>query len=136
MTDHVLAGLVKRRAEFAAKAKEADTMLRQLLTDIEHLDGAIRLYEPGYRARTVIRRHERMSTLRVALAALREASAPMTLREIARHVVAANGQDAADEALVNTTIERVRTALLRQQKVGIVRSKQGCGQIVLWEVAR
>ena len=51
MTDLVLATLTKRRAELAAEAHAADAALRRILTEIDHMDGAIRLCDPAYRPR-------------------------------------------------------------------------------------
>ncbi len=136
MSDPILASLTKRRAELAALARETDTTLKRIMADIEHLDGAIRVYQPTYYGRSVMRRPERMGTLRVALGALREATAPLSLRDIALHVIAFNGRNPDEERLVKTTVERVRIALLRQQKAGVVRSTVGEHGRLLWEVAR
>jgi hypothetical protein len=53
MTDPVLTGLSKRRAELAAEAVATDAALRRILADIEHIDGAIRACDPAYRPRKI-----------------------------------------------------------------------------------
>lgn len=137
MTDIILTGLVKRRADLLKEAKCVEAGLRRLLTDIEHVDGAIRTYDPAYRPRKVVlRRAKRVDLVRTALDVLRQAKAPMTVREVTMAVMSRTGRDAADKKLIGKMIERVRVALLRQGKAGVVRSEQGPGQFVLWEVAR
>jgi hypothetical protein len=136
MTDLVLAGLSKRRSELLAEAKAADATLRRVLTDIEHIDSAMRLCDPAYRPRKVIvSRAEFVDVSRTALGILRQATAPMTARDITYGVMAKQGGDPTDTKAVRSMIERVRVALLRQRKNGTLRSEQGPGQLVLWEVA-
>ena len=97
MTDYVLDGLAKRRAELIADAKAADATLRRLLDDIAHIDGAIRIYDPTYRPRKVrLTRAQYVGTMRTALTILRSATAPMTLRDITLRVIAEQGRDQGD----------------------------------------
>jgi len=44
MTDYVLAGLTKRRAELAGEADTLKTRLAQIGTDLGHLDAVIRIH--------------------------------------------------------------------------------------------
>jgi hypothetical protein len=82
MADQVSAELVKRRAELANEAKAADATLTRLLADIEHIDGAIRVYDPAYLAKKVqFTRAPRADLTKGALDVLRQAAAPMSLRE-------------------------------------------------------
>ena len=136
MTDYVLDGLAKRRAELIADAKAADATLRRLLDDIAHIDGAIRIYDPTYRPRKVrLTRAQYVGTMRTALTILRSATAPMTLRDITLRVIAEQGRDQGDAKLVREMIERVRTALLRQRRNGVVIAEQESGQPQVWRVA-
>jgi hypothetical protein len=136
MTDPTMTGLAKRRAELTAEAHATDAALRRILTDIEHLDRAMLLCDPAYRPRKVIvSRAEFVDVSRTALGILRQATAPMTTRDITYAFMAKSGMDQADAKVVRSTIERVRLALLRQRKNGTLRSEQGPGLMVLWEVA-
>lgn len=58
----------------------------------------------------------------------------MTLRAITLRVMEARGQDAADIGLVRITISRMRMALLRQQRKGLIRSTQEAGAAALWRI--
>jgi hypothetical protein len=135
MTDFVLTSLGKRRAELIAEAKTADTTLRRLLDDIAHIDGAIRTYDPTYRPRKIkLARAQYVGTMRAALTILRGTNAPMTLRDIAVRVIAEQGRDQGDAKLIREMIERVRTALLRQRRNGVVVAEQEPGQVQVWRV--
>ncbi len=48
MTDYVLAGLTKRRAELAGEAETLRARLAQIATDTGHLDAVIQQFDPDY----------------------------------------------------------------------------------------
>ncbi len=136
MTDIVLASLTKRRAEMVAEAKTVDASLRRILNDIDHLDGAIRTYDAAYKApKTNLSRAKRVEVSRIALNILRQAGAPMTLRDVTMAVMAQQGHDTSDAKKVQQRQDKVRAVLLRQRKNGALRPMPGVGQLVLWEVA-
>lgn len=136
MADPILAALTARRAELIAEARAADAMLRRLLADIEHLEEAMRVYDPVNRPRKVqINRAQAVDISRTSLNILRQAKTPMPLRDIAFAVLATQSKDQTDAKLVQAVVERVRMALIRQRNVGTLRSIPGPGQLLLWEVA-
>jgi hypothetical protein len=135
MTDRVVASLAIRRLELVAEAKAADAALRRILSDIEHLDGAMRLCDPAYRPRKVhLSRAAYVDASRTALGILRQATTLMTLRDITDGVMAKQDMDQADAKAVQAMMEKVRVALGRQRANGTLRSLPGPGQLVLWEV--
>ncbi len=46
MTEHVLSGLTKRRAELAGEAETLRARLAQIAIDMGHLDAVIRQFDP------------------------------------------------------------------------------------------
>jgi len=44
--EHVLAGLVRKRAEIAGQLEVAQTQVRQLIIDVDNVDATIRLFAP------------------------------------------------------------------------------------------
>ena len=48
MTDYVLSGLVKRRADLSGEADAIRVQLAQIGTDLGHLDAVIRQFDPNY----------------------------------------------------------------------------------------
>ena len=45
---NTLAGLVEKRAEIAGQLAHTRAVLRQLIIDLDHVDAAIRLFDPNY----------------------------------------------------------------------------------------
>ena len=44
--EHVLSGLIRKRAEITAEVEGLQMRLRQLIMDADNLDGAIRIFKP------------------------------------------------------------------------------------------
>ena len=45
---NTLAGLVDKRAEIAGRIAHTRATLRQLIIDLDHVDAAIRIFDPNY----------------------------------------------------------------------------------------
>lgn len=143
MTDHVLAGLTKRRAELAGEAAQLRARLATIATDAAHLDAVIRQFNPDHdiaairprrqRGPDVAKRGERSRAL---LAVLREAAEPWVTAEVVRRMMAREGQDAGDRRLVRHLRKRVETVLGRQEQRGTVRSVQEVGRPVASVIVR
>jgi len=94
----VLSGLIRKRQEIAADLDAAQSRVRQLILDIDAVDATIRLFQPDIdldvvKVRPTPRRHEahRGDTSRLILSLLREASEPLSHREITQRVMTARG---------------------------------------------
>ncbi len=143
MTDYVLTGLVKRRAELSGEGDALRTKLARITTDLGHLDAVIRQFDPEYDMATirpkrpqgteVAKRGERS---RVLLDVLRKASEPITATEVVRRVLVVQGQDPADKALVRQVSKRFEAALARQERSGVLRARREPGKMVSWELVR
>lgn len=144
MTDHVLTALVKRRAELAGDIEATHERLRKLVDDLENLDQTIRQFAPDFQVETIRPKAfrppadwaHRGQMSRVILSILRQATEPMTTRDVALEMLVTRAMDPSDQRMLRTMLRRVGTALRMQRDNGAVRSKQGTGQFVLWEVAR
>ena len=143
MTDYVLTGLVKRRAELSGEGDALRAKLTRITTDLGHLDAVIRQFDPEYDMATIRPKRPRSSDAarpgemsRFVLGALRDAVEPMGTPAIAAHMMAERGMDGEDRKLVRDVTKRVGMALGHQEKRGTVRSQPGPGRVVLWEVAR
>ena len=73
---------------------------------------------------------------RIILSILRQAAEPLTSRDIALELLVARAMDKRDQKLLKLMTKRVGVALRTQKDNGAVRSEQGPGQFVLWEIAR
>lgn len=73
---------------------------------------------------------------RIALGVLRVATEPLTTRDIAVGLMAERALDTNDVKLVRLMTKRVGVALRGQRDVGRVRSEQGPGQYMVWQLVR
>jgi len=143
MTDYVLTGLVKRRAELAGEIEATHDRLRTLVTNLEHLDAAILQFDANYELTTIRPRAfrppkdwaKRGDMTRIVLDILRQASEPLTTRDIAFELLTQRALDRGDRRLLRLMTKRVGVALRLQRDKGVVRSEEGPGQFGLWEVA-
>lgn len=144
MTDYVLTGLTKRRAEVTGEIEALHDRLSKLLADLENLDATIRQFAPDFQVETIRPRAvrppkdwaNRGEMSRIVLSILRQAAEPMTTRDIALELLVARALNREDQKLLRLMTKRVGVALRIQRDNGVVRSEQGPGQFVLWEVAR
>ena len=70
------------------------------------------------------------------LSILRQATEPMTSRDVALELLITRALDKSDLKLLRLMTKRVEVALRTQRENGTVQASQGPGQFVLWEVAR
>jgi hypothetical protein len=141
---NTLAGLVDKRAEIAGKIAHVRAELRQLIIDMDHIDAAIRIFDPefdpeGIRAKSYPAGHVtyRGELVRVVLSMLREAPGPLTTREVALHIMVERGQNTADANAVKVMTRRAGALLRHYRERGSVRSIKdpNRGQFDLWEIA-
>ena len=121
MTDHVLAGLTKRRAELAGEADKLHARLAQIGTDLGHLDAVIRQFDPEYDLASIrpkrprgpdVARPGEMS--RFVLGVLREAAEPMPTPDVAARFMAQRGMNGQDRRLVEQITKRIVSTLRHQ----------------------
>jgi hypothetical protein len=130
MTDHVVSGLIAKRAELAGVIDQLQRQLDQYRADLTHIDGALRILasdlDPeAIRPKRIYRRNRyfaRNELSRLCLGVFRETAAEaMSVDEIARQVIVAKGFAVSDAVL--------RTAI-RDQVGNIVKRLQGRGEVV------
>jgi len=121
MTDYVLAGLTKRRAELTGEADALRARRAQIGTDVGHLDAVIRQFDLDYDLGSIRPKRPRGQDVagrgemsRFILGVLRDATEPVTTQEVARRLMTERGQDMGDRRLVAQTMKRVGMALSRQ----------------------
>jgi hypothetical protein len=144
MTDYVLVGLTKRRAELAGKIEATHDDLRKMLEDLESLDATIIQFDPDFKVETIRPKAfrppkdwaNRGQMSRVVLSILRQATEPMSSRDIALEMLVTRALDKSDQRLMRLMTKRVGVALRIQRDNGLVEAEQGPGQFVLWKVSR
>jgi hypothetical protein len=141
--EHVVSGLIRKRAEIAGQIEHAQSTLRQLVIDLDNLDATIRLFSPEIdldeiRPKALPARNQafRGEIMRIALNTLRKATKPLGTQEIALQVMAGRGLNTADKGLLLIISKRVGSSLRNMKKRGMVQASDGPGRNVLWEIAR
>jgi hypothetical protein len=134
----------RKPAEIAGEISHNRAMLRQLIINLDHVDAAIRIFDPSYdvegirqKIPTAAHRALRGDMTRATLDAQRDAPGPMTSKELARYVMAERGLNSAEAALLQLFTRRTGALLRWQKKRGILRSvkDEKHGRFDLWEIA-
>lgn len=141
---HIIAALVKRRAALAGEIEATHEALRKLVLDLENLDATIQQFDPSYRVEAIRPKafrppkdwSNRGQMSRIILSILRQASEPLTTRDIALQLLVERALDKNDLRLLRLMTKRVGVALRGQRGNGSLLSEQGPGQYMLWRVAR
>lgn len=131
--EHTLSGLVAKRAEIAGRITQVRATLRQLITDLDHVDAAIRIFDPGFNIEGIKPKAPaalfavsfRGEFVRLILDMMREAQGPVTTKEIALHVMRGRGLNTADAALLALFTRRTRALLYHYRDRGMIRGVQG-----------
>jgi len=138
----VLHGLLRKRQEIADKLELTQGQVRQLVLDIDAVDSTIRLFHPDVeigvvRIKPVPRRHAavRHESSRIIFGVLREATGPMTTREIVRAVMEARGMSTADHAMVQTMVLRMASTLRKLKNRGKLAADKQDGRDQRWRLA-
>ena len=138
----VLSGLIRKRQEIMTELDVVQSKMRQLILDIDAVDGTIRLFQPDIdlsvvKVRPTPRRHEahRGDTSRLILMILREAGEALSHREITLRVMTARGLNVADRPLAQTMRDRVGASLRGLRGRNRLASGEGKGAGVRWRLA-
>jgi hypothetical protein len=144
VTDYVLTGLVKRRAELTGAIERTHEALRKMLADLESLDATILQFDPTFHVESIKAKafrppadwSNRGQMSRVVLSILRQAAEPLTSRDVALELLVSRAMDKRDQKLLRLMTKRVGVALRTQRENGTVLCDQGPGQFMLWQISR
>ncbi len=144
MTDYVVTGLVKRRAELTGEIERAHETLRDMLVDLESLDATQLMFAPDFQVEAIKPKtfrppkdwSRRGEMTRIILSILRQAAEPLTTRDIALQLLVERALDKSDQKLLRLMTKRVGVALRLQRHKGAAQCEQGPGQYILWQITR
>lgn len=144
MSEHVISGLVRKRAELAGEIESTHKRLSQMIADLGNLDATILMFDPQFEIDGIRPKafrppddwSKRGEMSRAVLGILRVALEPMTARDIARQIIAERGLDVNDDRLLRLMRQRVATSLRYQRDKGVAVSKDGPGMWNVWEIKR
>lgn len=134
----VISGLKAKRAEIDGELRLAERRLAQLAADLAAIDATLRLFDPSVVPAAIKPRLRRGrpvasgSFTRTVMDVLREASQPLTAREIAAQSAAALGLDVGTARAMQRVIGQVRNVLARARD-GVASEK--VGDLVRWKVS-
>jgi len=119
---HTVSGLIDLHAEIAGKIETQRQVMNRLVADLEAVEHTVCLLDPtvelAHAKRPPSKDQARKNEMRRhILAALRDATGPLTAAEIARLVVASRGL-ADDDATLKTIRQRVQMALWKLKARG------------------
>ena len=142
MTDHVLAGLIERRAQLSGRIHSLQGELHQAQADLACLDGVIRQFDPDYPLEAIRPRYRRQATAaemgslsRAVLDTLRRAGEPLSVPEIAKRIIVERGLDQGDRALYRNMSKRVGMALRYQRTNAMVEEIGSQNGEITWAIA-
>ena len=133
---HVISALRNKRAELAGMLRQLEQQLVQQRANLAHLDATMRLFDPEIRPKDIRPKQPRArnawfrpgESLRLIYDALREATQPLTTRELAEWIMRLKAMPAADSQrreLVQKTLlgslNRAKQTIARMEIAGVVR---------------
>lgn len=143
---NTVAGLVAKHAELTALREQYRAEIKKLTVDIDHLDAAIRLFDPNadtspLKEYVTKHRAEKGTVKRFVLNTMREATAPLTSRQITEAWVADRGL-AADDATVTAIRKRIGACIKSCVGQGLIEEcgwtedHDAFGPYKLWQLKR
>jgi hypothetical protein len=140
--EHVISGLIGKRAELAARIENLQGQLKQSVIEMDHIDAALRIFHPdidleAITPRRVPNAHHafRGEVSRIVLETLRKTGRPMTTRALTDSVMSERGLDVNDARLHRLMQQRVGACLNHWRRVrGALKSTSGPGGMLIWEV--
>ena len=138
-----LHGLLRKRAEMARDVEVLHTQLSVLICGMEHIDAAIRVFNPAIDVGDMPERPAPPASVafrgefqRTLLNTLRASGEPMTTFDLARAVIASRHLNADDRVLFKLISGRTGHALTRLRKAGLVGSERETkGALLTWTLA-
>jgi hypothetical protein len=124
---NTIAGLNAKREELIAYRKALQAEIRKVTCDIDHLEAAARLFEPGntpaeFKAYMVRHRARKGSVTKFILGMLREAQGPLTCAQITQAWLTDRSLRADDDTRIAIR-KRIGAALISLRARGTVKNE-------------
>jgi len=138
--EHVLSGLIAKRAELAGKIESMQREMRELVAAIGHVDASIRLFDPSVDLEDIKPKLPprfqafKGEVARLILNALREAGKPLPVSDLTLIVAAGRGINPDDKPFMRVLARRVGACLRNLRKRGLVKMTRPAGSLGLWEI--
>ena len=139
--EHVLSGLMAKRAELAGQIESMQRELRELVATIGHIDASIRVFDPNADLDDIKPRLPprfqafKGEIARLVLNALRKSDKPLPVSDLTLIVAAGRGINPDDKPFMRTLSQRVGACLRNLRKRNLVQMTRPPGSLGLWEIA-
>ena len=140
--EHVLSGLIAKRAELAGQIEMKQREMRELVATIGHVDATIRAFDPtadldDIKAKLPPRFQAfKGEVSRLVLDALRTSSKPMPVSDLTLIVAAGRGINSDDKPFMRTLSRRVGACLRNLRKKNLVLMTRPPGSLGLWDIRK
>lgn len=144
MTDYMVEGLTKRRAQIAGRIHRLQAEIAKEARDLEHMDAALRIVAPHLAIVEIAPKvhvppkdwSNRGEMSRSIFAILRLSQTPLTSRQIATQMIVERGLLSTPQMLVIVT-KRIAGCLRDRREQGMVRNVGNPNAMwLLWEIVR
>jgi hypothetical protein len=138
--EHVLSGLIAKRAELSGKIEIMQREMRELVAAIGHVDAAIRLFDPNVDLEDIKPKLPprfqafKGEVSRLLLNALREAKRPLPVSDLTLLVAAGRAINPDDKPFMRILSKRVGACLRNLRKKGLVEMTRPPGSLGLWAI--
>lgn len=135
---NTLSGIIAKRDELVRYRDQLEADIRALTVDIDHLEAAIRIFDPedtpaARRRYAALHRAPKGQSTRFVLRALREASGPLTSRALADRWCADRGLT-AKASTVSMLRKRLGATLKALHNKGLVRQDGHAEGLIGWRL--
>jgi hypothetical protein len=136
---HVIGALRNKRAELAGTLRQLEQQLAHQRANLAHLDATMRLFDPNIQPKDIRPKRPRVSNawfrpgecLRLIYDELRDATQPVTTRELAERLMRVKAIPTADKSR-RELVQKTLLASLNRAKETIARVETGC--VVSWRL--
>lgn len=139
--DHVLSGLISKRAELAGQIETMQREMRELVATIGHIDAAIRVFDPEADLSDIKPKLPprfqafKGEVTRLVLNALRKSDKPLPVSDLTLIVAAGRGINSDDKPFMRVLSRRVGACLRNLRKKKLVQMTRPPGSLGLWQIA-
>ena len=140
--EHVLGGLLRKRADIAGEIAVLHDPLRAQQADLAHVEATLKLFRPdiALAGARVSRKPGKLSAGYGEMSkhvrdAMRDATDWMTLKQIQETVMTARGMDSDDDALAVVVRKRVGATLRNLKRREQAEDRHGLGLAMEWRLA-
>jgi hypothetical protein len=138
--EHVLSGLIAKRAELAGRIEIMQHEMRELVATIGHIDATIRAFDPNAEIEDIKPKLPprfqafKGEVSRLVLDALRKSGKPVPISDLTLIVAAGRGINPDDKPFMRVLSRRVGACLRNLRKKKLVVMTRPPGSLGLWQV--